>query len=105
MKRWSIRVLLGIVAIVLAGAGYAFARFGDVPAHIVARLACPAIFIEGRDGEFSLARAQSLGVFPFDVRSIVTLTADEGTRSVVVRSFGFFESVARHYPGEGCVME
>jgi hypothetical protein len=96
---------MAILALLVGAAGFAFLRYGDVPAHIVARLACPAVFIEGRTTDFAIDRAQSLGIFPFEVASVVRVTTKTDERLVLVRSFGLFESRARYYPQEGCVLE
>jgi hypothetical protein len=103
--KWLVRAFLAAIVLFVGVAAYLFVRFGDVPAHIVARLACPAVYIESRDTAFALERAQGLGVFPFDVRDVVSVDLDASSRVVTVRSFGLFSSSARHYPGEGCVME
>lgn len=87
-----------------AGGGYSEQEWGLRTALLTARMACPTVYVEGREIEFALRRLDGLGFTPFTISEVVRVRRDEARRRMEVTAFGRYTVEAVHYPGEGCVL-
>lgn len=109
MKRNTKKIMLGVVVVALLG-GVAFiapqvAKFGYITTRATARVACPAIYLQGQTKETALKRMHDLALLPFDPRGPVTIKQDDAQKSIRVTVYGMFEAHSIYYPGEGCVLQ
>ena len=100
IKKWA----LGLVALLVIGAGYVYAAYGDVAragSGYAAKNLCSAYFLSG----FPMAVTQSqalVGASP--LLGNISGSVDEDGRSVTTRLFGLFERTAVYTPGVGCTL-
>ena len=109
MKRNTKKIVIGAVVLALVGVVAFIApqvvTYGYLTTRATARIACPMIYLEGRDKDFALTRMHNIGLLPFDPRGPVTIKQDDAEKSIKVRVYGMFEAYSIYYPGEGCVLQ
>lgn len=101
MAAATLAVIVGAVALVTPQ----ITSFGYVTTRATARIACPMIFLQGRDAVFALSHMHDLALLPFDPRGRVVIAQNNEDRSVRVTLYGMFEARSIYYPGEGCVLQ
>jgi hypothetical protein len=96
--RW---IVLGVVAIAVAGAGYFGWRgaiAADVGASAMAKITCSCVFVDGRSLES--CRADDPPGFEG-----IPVTIDDKAKTVTGVLFGIIERRATYQEGYGCVLE
>lgn len=109
MKRNTKKIILGVVLAAVVGAVVfvtpKIISFGYVTTRATARVACPMIFLQGRDKAFALDHMNDLAMLPFDPHGRVNIDQNDAERSIRVTVYGLFEAHSIYYPGEGCVLQ
>jgi hypothetical protein len=107
--RKSKKIILGVTLVTAVGALIFIVpkaiSFGYTTTRLTARLACPMIFLQGRDKEFALNYTNDLEYLPFDPRGKINIEQNDAERSTRITLYGMFEAHSIYYPGEGCVLQ